>query len=169
MATSSMSSSSPTAVDSSLIPTGELQPVAGTPFDFTTPRAIGSRIDETDEQLRFGDGYDHNFVLARQGPDGPQSPVPVARVRDPSSGRVLEVETTEPGLHFFSGNSLSPAIVGKCGEPYRRHGGFCLETQHFPDSPNQPRFPSTLLRPGEEYSSRTTYRFAVDRVGVRPR
>ncbi len=159
-----------TPVDDTLIPTGELAPVAGTPFDFTASTAIGARIDADDEQLGFGGGYDHNFVLDR--PDdgasisaGGALPAMVlaARVTEPVSGRVLEVETTEPGLQFYSGNFLDGTITGKGGQVYEHRSGFCLETQHFPDSPNKPDFPSTILRPGEQYRSRTIYRFTTDR------
>jgi aldose 1-epimerase len=146
-----------TPVDSGLIPTGELRPVAGTPMDFREPISIGARIEEADEQLRFGGGYDHNFVL--DGYDG--SLRFAARVYEPTSGRVMEVYTTEPGIQFYSGNFLDGSNVGKGGTPYEYRSGFCLETQHFPDSPNQPQFPSTVLRPGERYESTTVYRFTV--------
>jgi aldose 1-epimerase len=146
-----------TPVDSGLIPTGELRPVAGTPMDFREPISIGARIEEADEQLRFGRGYDHNFVL--DGYDG--SLHFAARVYEPTSGRVMEVYTTEPGIQFYSGNFLDGSNVGKGGTPYEHRSGFCLETQHFPDSPNQPQFPSTVLRPGESYASTTIYRFSV--------
>jgi aldose 1-epimerase len=159
-----------TPVDETLIPTGELAPVAGTPFDFTTPTAIGARISNEDEQLAFGGGYDHNFVLNRPddgasiSPDGTlPAMVLAARVVEPLSGRVLEVETTEPGLQFYSGNFLDGSIQGKSGQVYEHRSGFCLETQHFPDAPNQPEFPPTILRPGEQYHSKTIYRFTVDR------
>jgi aldose 1-epimerase len=148
-----------TPVDATLIPTGVLAPVDGTPFDFRKPTTIGSRITQDDEQLRLGGGYDHNFVLTRQG-DGL---VHAARVHDPSTGRVLDVSTTEPGVQFYSGNFLDGSIQGKSGRSYGKRFGFCLETQHFPDSPNQPQFPSTILRPGMEYRSRTVYTFSADR------
>ncbi len=144
-----------TPVDATLIPTGELARVEGTPFDFRTPTAIGARIGEKHPQLQHGGGYDHNFVVNRTG-DGL---VPVARVTEPTSGRVLEVESTEPGVQFYTGNFLDGSLVGKGGVAYRHRYGFCLETQHFPDSPNQPAFPSTILRPGAEYRSTTVYRF----------
>jgi aldose 1-epimerase len=144
-----------TPVDSTLIPTGELRPVAGTPFDFRTPMAIGARIAADDEQLRFAGGYDHNFVL--NGAAGTLRLV--GTVRDPQSGRVMEISTTEPGMQFYSGNFLDGSNVGKGGARYEHRAGFCLETQHFPDSPNHPDFPSTVLRPGEEYRSTTVYRF----------
>jgi aldose 1-epimerase len=144
-----------TPIDSLLIPTGELRSVAGTPLDFRTPTAIGARIGQDDPQLRFGKGYDHNWVV-----DGSAGTLRLAaRVRDPRSGRVMEVRTTEPGIQFYSGNFLDGTIVGKGGTPYLHRAGFCLETQHFPDSPNHPDFPSTVLRPGQEYRSTTVYRF----------
>jgi aldose 1-epimerase len=147
-----------TPVDATLIPTGEIRGVAGTPFDFRTPTAIGGRIDADNEQIRFGGGYDHNFVLDRDESD---SPTLAARVYEPSSGRIMEVSTTEPGVQFYSGNFLDGNITGKGGRVYRRRNGFCLETQHYPDSPNRPDFPSTILRPGQEYRSRTVYTFSV--------
>ena len=147
-----------TPVDATLIPTGELRRVEGTPLDFRTPRAIGARIDADDEQIRFGGGYDHNFVLERAADD----PLPLAaRVYEAGSGRVLEVYTTQPGLQFYSGNFLDGTLTGKAGTVYRRRTGFCLETQHFPDSPNHPDFPSTILQPGKEYRQRAVYAFSV--------
>jgi aldose 1-epimerase len=146
-----------TPVDGSLIPTGLLLPVGGTPFDFRRPVAIGARIDQDHEQLKMGRGYDHNFVLTRAGP----GLVFAARVFEPTTGRVLEVSTTEPGLQFYSGNFLDGTITGRSGRAYGRRSGFCLETQHYPDSPNEPSFPPTTLRPGEEYRSRTTFAFSV--------
>ena len=144
-----------TPVDAGLIPTGELRAVAGTPFDFTRPHAIGERIDQPDEQLRFGQGYDHNWVL-----DGTAGQLRlVASVREPTSGRVMEVSTTEPGLQFYTGNFLDGTLHGKAGRVYQRRAAFCMETQHFPDSPNHPQFPSTVLRPGQKYRSTTVYRF----------
>jgi aldose 1-epimerase len=148
-----------TPVDSTLIPTGELQSVAGTPFDFRTPTPIGARIDADDVQLRYGRGYDHNFVLNKG--DGDKGPALGARVYEPSSGRVMEIHTTEPGLQFYSGNFLDGTLRGKNGVVYRHRYGFAMETQHFPDSPNKPAFPSTILRPGAEYRSRTIYTFSV--------
>jgi aldose 1-epimerase len=144
-------------VDETLIPTGELVDVTGTPFDFRTPTAIGARIDASDVQITRGRGYDHNYVLRRTG-DGLQR---AARVVDPSSGRMLEIATTEPGIQFYSGNFLDGSITGKAGRAYQHRYGFCLETQHYPDTPNQPAFPSTVLRPGEEYSTTTVFRFGV--------
>ncbi len=146
-----------TPVDETLIPTGELQSVEGTPFDFRQPTPIGERIEADDEQIRFGGGYDHNFVLSRNG-EGLQQ---IATVYEPETGRTLEVETTEPGVQFYSGNFLDGSNIGKGGQPYELRTGFCLETQHFPDSPNQPDFPSTILQPGETYRSTTVYRFGV--------
>ncbi|MES2163609.1 MAG: aldose epimerase family protein [Pseudomonadota bacterium] len=147
-----------TPVDSGLIPTGELPAVAGTPFDFRTPHAIGARINEDDEQLRHGAGYDHNFVLNKSAPGALEL---AARVRDPSSGRVLEVLTQEPGVQFYCGNFLHDGMGGK-GRIFSHRSGFCLEPQHYPDSPNRPEFPSTILRPGEEYTTVMSYRFSVE-------
>lgn len=144
-------------VDTTLIPMGALEDVAGTPFDFRRGAAIGDHIGDAREQLKRAGGYDHNFVLNRTGP-GLQH---AARVVEPKSGRTLDVETTEPGIQFYTGNFLDGTITGKGGHVYQRRSGFCLETQHFPDSPNQPSFPSTILRPGAEYRSRTVYTFGV--------
>lgn len=154
-----------TPVDPTLIPTGEMREVAGTPFDFTTARAVGARIGADDEQLHFAGGYDHNFVLDRPEGDGLAF---AARLHEPHSGRVLEIHTTEPGLQFYSGNFLNGSLIGKQGRVYGHRSGLALETQHFPDSPNHPEFPSTVLRPGEAYTSRTVYRFLVqhDRAGA---
>ena len=146
-----------TPVDPSLIPTGLLAPVDATPFDFRKATKIGARIGQDEEQLRSGKGYDHNFVLNRQNDEL----VHAARVTEPTSGRVLDVSTTEPGLQFYSGNFLDGTITGKSGAVYRQRYGFCLETQHFPESPNKPEFPSTILRPGQEYRSRTVFAFSV--------
>jgi len=148
-----------TPVDATLIPTGELRSVVGTPFDFRQPTAIGARIEQKDEQLVLGGGYDHNFVINRTGPGLALA----ARVLEPTTGRVLEVDTTEPGVQFYTGNFLDGTVTGKDGHVYRKRYAFCLETQHFPDSPNQPNFPSTILRPGETYKSRTVYKFSVQR------
>ena len=147
-----------TPVDSTLIPTGEILSVDGTPFDFTTPIAIGARIDADDEQIGFGGGYDHNYVLDRGEGD---SLALAARVHELTSGRVMEVSTTEPGVQFYTGNFLDGSITGKEGHVYEHRTGFCLETQHYPDSPNKPDFPSTILQPGQEYRSRTVYSFSV--------
>lgn len=146
-----------TPVDSTLIPTGELAPVAGTPFDFRKGETVGARINTAHEQLKHAGGYDHNFVLNRTA-EGVQS---AARLVDPKSGRTLEVSTSEPGLQFYSGNFLDGSITGKGGVVYGHRSGLCLETQHFPDSPNKPGFPSTILNPGETYETRTVYRFGV--------
>jgi aldose 1-epimerase len=148
-----------TPVDKTLIPLGELRPVKNTPFDFTQPTAIGARINQKDEQLDLGHGYDHNFVIRRSG-IGPEL---TARVHEPDSGRVVEVYTTEPGVQFYSGNFLDGTLTGKNGHVYKQRYGFCLETQHFPDSPNQPAFPSTILRPGQTYRSRTMYKFSTEK------
>lgn len=138
-----------TPVNPVLIPTGEIVPVEGTPFDFRSPRTIGSRIDEGHEQLQIGGGYDHNYVLNKTR----QSALDfAASVYEPNSGRVMEVHTSEPGMQFYSGNFLQDCVP---------RAAFCLETQHFPDSPNQPQFPSTILRPGETFESRTVYSFLV--------
>ena len=145
-----------TPVDKGLIPTGELKSVAGTPFDFRVAKAIGERIEQKDEQLIFGRGYDHNWVLNRTGA-GLES---AAKVTDPKSGRVLEVLTTEPGLQFYTGNFLDGSLQGK-GRAYTRRSAFCLETQHFPDSPNKPGFPSTVLKPGGAYKTTTVFRFSI--------
>ena len=146
-----------TPVDETLIPTGEIAATEGTPMDFWTWAAIGSRIDDDFEQLRIGGGYDHNWVLLPT--EGVDEPRLAARVYEPETGRVLLVNTTAPGLQLYTGNFLDGALVGKSGRPYVHRGGFCLETQHFPDSPNQPAFPSTVLRPGETYRQVTEYLF----------
>jgi aldose 1-epimerase len=148
-----------TPVNDTLIPTGELAPVEGTPFDFRKPSAIGARIDGAHPQIKNGLGYDHNWVL--NGTPGELRLA--ARVVEPTTGRTLEVATTEPGIQFYSGNFLDGSIAGKSGTVYAHRTGFCLETQHFPDSPNQPAFPSTILRPGEEYRTRTVFTFGVAR------
>jgi aldose 1-epimerase len=142
-----------TPVDATLIPTGELAPVDKTPFDFRKPTAIGARINSDHPQVQYGRGYDHNWVLARTGAGLSLA----AEVYDPASGRTLQVATTEPGIQFYTGNFLDGTITGKDGRVYRHRHGFCLETQHFPDSPNHPTFPSTTLRPGETYRSRTVF------------
>lgn len=143
-----------TPVDSTLIPTGEFRPVAGTPFDFTKPHAVGARINEDYDQLKLGGGYDHNFVIdVKLEVD--------ASVYDPLTGRLLEVITDQPGIQFYCGNFLDGSSVGHDGKPYNYRSGLCLETQHYPDSPNHPEFPSTLLNPGDTFLSRTIYRFSV--------
>ncbi|MGA7928989.1 MAG: aldose epimerase family protein [Candidatus Sulfotelmatobacter sp.] len=146
-----------TPVDATLIPTGELKPVEGTPFDFRTPHAIGERIGADDPQLRLGHGYDHNFVLDH----APGQLAEAAEVYEPTTGRILRVLTTEPGLQFYTGNFLDGSITGKEGRVYNRRYGLCLETQHFPDSPNHPSFPSTELKPGQEFHSVTEFRFSA--------
>ena len=146
-----------TPVDAASIPTGALAPVTGTPFDFRKPTLIGARIDAKHPQIAHGRGYDHNFVLNRKG----NTLALAARVVEPVSGRVLEVATTEPGVQLYTTNFLDGSIKGKGGVAYGRHSGFCLETQHFPDTPNKPNFPSSLLRPGSTYSSRTVFKFDV--------
>lgn len=148
-----------TPVDSTLIPTGEVRPVAGTPFDFRQPHAIGERIQSDDQQIKFGKGYDHNWVLNKK--PGESEPTLAARVSDPDSGRVMEVWTTEPGLQFYSGNFLDGSLTGKGGKPARYRSGFCMETQHFPDSPNHPEFPTVILNPGEQYRQTTIYKFLL--------
>jgi len=146
-----------TPVDSGLIPTGELRPVAGTAMDFKQPKAVGARINDKYEQLVLGKGYDHNWVINPAG----AAPRLAARVSEPKTGRVLEVLTTEPGIQFYSGNFLNGTIKGKKGKVYEHRYGLCLETQHFPDSPNHPDFPSTTLKPGEKYQTTTIYRFSA--------
>ena len=146
-----------TPVDSGLIPTGELRDVSGTPFDFRKATAVGARIEQNDEQLKLGKGYDHNWVLNKNG----AAPGLAARVEEPSSGRVLEAFTDQPGVQFYTGNSLDGSIKGKGGKPFGRFSGLCLETQHFPDSPNKPGFPSTVLKPGQAFHSTTIYRFTT--------
>jgi len=146
-----------TPVDSKLIPTGELAPLAGTPFDFRKPTAIGARINDPDTVLQYGPGYDHNWVINK-----PMGKVGLmARVYEPTSGRVMEVLSTEPGLQFYAGNFLDGTIKGKGGAVYQRRTGFCMEPQHYPDSPNEPRFPSTELKPGQTYHNTIIYRFSV--------
>jgi aldose 1-epimerase len=147
-----------TAVDKTLIPTGKLVTVKGTPLDFRHPTTIGARINDKYEQLVIGGGYDHNFVLNKKGNELSLA----ARVREPRSGRIMEVYTTEPGMQLYTGNFLDGSIVGKEGHAYQKREGLCLETQHFPDSPNHPSFPSTILKPGQIYRSRTVYKFSVD-------
>lgn len=146
-----------TPVDSTLIPSGKLEPVKGTPMDFTTPTKIGERVDADFEQLKFGKGYDHNYVLNKKGKELSLA----ATVEEPQSGRFLEVWTTEPGVQFYGGNFLDGTDKGKEGKTYVHRGAFCLETQHYPDSPNQPSFPSVVLKPGETYSSTCVYKFGV--------
>jgi aldose 1-epimerase len=146
-----------TPVDATLIPTGELRSVLGTPFDFSTPETVGARIGADDEQLRLAGGYDHTFVLDRAGGELALA----ARLTEPVSGRGIDIHTTEPGMQFYTGNFLDGTVAGKGGVPHRYRSGLALETQHFPNSPNQPSFPSTILRPGAEHRSRTVYHFVV--------
>ncbi|HSE22553.1 MAG TPA: aldose epimerase family protein [Pyrinomonadaceae bacterium] len=146
-----------TPTDAGSIPTGELKAVAGTPFDFLKPTVIGKRINEQDQQLQFGGGYDHNFIV--NGKAGTLRSA--ATVYEPTSGRVLEVWTTEPGVQFYTGNFLDGTLTGKSGKVYQKRFGFCLETQHYPDSPNHPAFPTTTLKKGATYRSTTVYRFKV--------
>jgi aldose 1-epimerase len=150
-----------TPIDSTLIPTGQLAPVAGTPLDFTHPTAIGARIRTNDPQLLMAQGYDHNFVLDGTGPRLAGLPL-AARADDPGTGRVLAMYTDQPGIQFYSGNFLDGTLVGTGGKIYRQSDGFALETQHFPDSPNEPSFPSTVLRPGQQYRTSTIYQFATE-------
>ncbi|MFZ1050479.1 MAG: aldose epimerase family protein [Candidatus Sulfotelmatobacter sp.] len=146
-----------TPVDANLIPTGELKSVEDTPFDFRTPHVIGERIDATDEQLHFGQGYDENFVLDH--PEGQLAEA--AEVYEPTTGRILKVLTTQPAVQFYTGNHLDGSITGKEGRVYRPRFAFCLETQHYPDSPNHANFPSTELKPGQEFHSVTVYQFSA--------
>ncbi|HZR18077.1 MAG TPA: aldose epimerase family protein [Verrucomicrobiae bacterium] len=146
-----------TPVDSTLIPTGELRPVEGTPFDFRTPTPIGARINQDDEQLKFGKGYDHNWIINK--PMGQYGLM--ARVTEPSTGRVLEVFSTEPSLQFYSGNFLDGTLKGKGGRVYGFRSGFCMEPQHYPDSPNKPEFPSVVLKPGQTYHNTIVFKFST--------
>jgi aldose 1-epimerase len=148
-----------TPADATQIPTGELRLVAGTPFDFTHPTQIGARIRDPDTQLLTALGYDHNWVL--RAPTGDKVR-PAARALEPNSGRVLEVLTDAPGVQFYTGNNLTGALVGPAGRAYRQSDGFCFETQRFPDAPNQPGFPSAVLRPGERFATTTLFRFSVE-------
>jgi len=146
-----------TPVDKNLIPTGELRAVKGTPFDFTTSTKIGARIEDPYEQMVLGHGYDHNFVLNRKGAGLSLA----ARVYEPTTGRVLEVSTTQPAVQFYTGNFLDGSVTGKEGHVYKRRYGLCLETQHYPDSPNHPDFPSTILKPGEKFHQTTVFKFSA--------
>lgn len=152
-----------TPISKTLIPTGQLTPVAGTALDFRAPHLIGARINTRDSQLLNAGGYDHNFVLNQPGKQPPAQPTFAARVSCPRSGRILTVYTDQPGIQFYTGNFLDGTITGKAGKVYPKHGAFCLETQHFPDSPNQPRFPTTELKPGQTFRSTTIYLFTVTR------
>jgi aldose 1-epimerase len=149
-----------TPVDATLIPSGGLATVEGTPFDFRMPTAIGARIAANDAQIRYGNGYDHNYVIDRTS----EGLVAAAHVMEPMTGRVLDVSTTEPGMQFYTGNFLDGTLMGKRGHVYKQRMGFCLETQHFPDSPNKPTFPNTILRPGETFRSKTVFAFSVSKV-----
>jgi aldose 1-epimerase len=146
-----------TPVDKNLIPTGELRSVKGTPFDFTKSTKIGARIEDQYEQMVLGHGYDHNFVLNRREP----GLFLAARVHESTTGRVLEVYTTQPAVQFYTGNFLDGSVTGKQGHVYKRRYGFCLETQHYPDSPNHPDFPSTILKPGEKFHQTTVFKFST--------
>ncbi|MEP6789113.1 MAG: aldose epimerase family protein, partial [Acidobacteriota bacterium] len=146
-----------TPTDAGSIPTGELRSVKGTPFDFTKPAAIGSRINQPDEQLKFGSGYDHNYVLNKTG----RGLTLAATAYEAKSGRVLEVFTTEPGIQLYTGNFLDGSVKGKSGQDYPKNSAFCLEAQHYPDSPNEAKFPSTVLKPGQKYSQTTIYKFSA--------
>lgn len=148
-----------TPTDKTMIPTGEIAPVKGTPLDFTQAKPIGRDIDADHKQLKFGMGFDHNYVIDR--PERDATLRPAARVYEPASGRVLEISTTEPGIQFYCGNFLDGRLKGKSGKPYVHRGGFCLETQHYPDSPNHPNFPSTIVEPGKPYRSSTVFKFSV--------
>jgi aldose 1-epimerase len=146
-----------TPVDSMLIPTGELRPVQGTPLDFRKSTGIGARINADDEQIKLGGGYDHNFIVNK----APGELGLMASVYDPASGRMLEVRSTEPAVQFYTGNFLSGSIKGKGGWVYERRNAFCLEPQHYPDSPNHPSFPSVVLKPGQVFHSTIIYKFSV--------
>ena len=150
-----------TPVSDALIPTGELASVKGTPFDFQTPTAIGARINQDNQQLKYGHGYDHNWVLSGHEGNASTEPALAAEVYEPKSGRVMKVLTTEPGIQFYTGNFLDGTAHGKGGKVYNQRYAFCLETQHFPDSPNHPNFPSTVLKPGQQYRTTTVYKFSV--------
>ncbi len=145
-----------TPTDAKSIPTGEIAGVEDTPFDFRQSHTIGERIETDNEQLKFGGGYDHNFVLNNKS-----GLALAAKVYEPMSGRVLEVLTTEPGIQFYSGNHLDGTLIGKGGKKYAKRSGFCLETQHYPDSPNKPNFPTTVLKPGQSYQSTTVFKFSI--------
>ena len=150
-----------TPIDSTFIPTGQIAPVAGTPFDFRTLTAIGARIDDDNQQLKWAGGYDHNFVLNRPDSLPADALVHAVHALDPKSGRTLDVYTTEPGIQIYTGNFLDGTITGKDGKVYVHRGAFTVETQHYPDSPNEPSFPSTILHPGQTYQSRTVWKFGV--------
>jgi aldose 1-epimerase len=147
-----------TPINTNLIPTGAITPVSGTAFDFRRPVSIGARLRDIEGQIMLAHGFDHNFVLNRPDPDE-HALVLAAIAHDPASGRSLHIYTTEPGIQFYSGNFLDGSVAGPSGRAYRQGDAFALETQHFPDSPNQPGFPSTVLRPGQAYDSTTIYKF----------
>jgi len=147
-----------TPINQHLIPTGELRPVYGSPFNFRMEKEIGKDWDDHAQQIKLAGGFDHNFVIYKTKPE---SLVLAARVKDPKSGRILEVETTEPGIQLYTANALSGKDIGREGIPYNSRTAFCLETQHFPDSPNKPHFPSTILEPGKQFTSKTIYRFLI--------
>jgi aldose 1-epimerase len=146
-----------TPVDETLIPTGEIAAVEGTPFDFTTAKPIGRDIGQEHQQLTFGGGFDHNWVLGNDE----EEIVTAATVYEPTTGRTMEIQTSEPGIQFYCGNFLDGRLIGKAGKPYVHRGGFCLETQHYPNSPNQASFPSSILKPGEEYKTTTVFKFSA--------
>ena len=148
-----------TPTDAALIPTGDTPPVAGTPFDFNKPTPIGARINDANDQLKMAGGYDHNWILT--GP--PTLLHPAAKAMDPANGRVLTVYTTEPGVQFYTGNFLDGTLKNRDGATIEKHGGFCLETQHYPDSPNHPKFPTTTLKPGATYRTNTVFQFSVQK------
>ena len=148
-----------TPVDKNLIPTGELRAVKSTPLDFTTPTRVGARIDDSYDQMLLAGGYDHNWIINRKGDD--KGLVLAARVYEPTNGRVLEVSTTQPAVQFYTGNFLDGTVTGKQGHVYKRRYGLCLETQHYPDSPNHPDFPTTILKPGEKFHQTTVFKFSA--------
>ncbi|MEJ7712806.1 MAG: aldose epimerase family protein [Pyrinomonadaceae bacterium] len=147
-----------TPVDETSIPTGEVAAVKGTPFDFTQRTPIGARIEDQHQQINFGKGYDHNWVIKKAQGDALAL---AASVYEPTSGRVLEVYTTQPGVQFYTGNFLNGSVIGKKNTAYARRSGFCLETQHYPDSPNKPQFPTVVLKPGQKYQETTVFKFSV--------
>ena len=153
-----INSDSFTIVDDEVIPTGEIASVEGTPLDFRTPTRIGDRIDSDDEQMQYAGGYDHNWIVIGE----PGEMRLAARVTEPTTGRVLEVQTTQPAVQFYAGNMMPVEMAGRGGATYKRRGALCLETQHYPDSPNHPNFPSTVLRPGEKYHEITVYKFGAE-------
>lgn len=159
-----------TPINEVSIPTGEIRLVADTPFDFRQPKLVGRDIDADDPQLKNGSGYDHNFIVGsdKMGDDKGMAKR-VATLSDPASGRVMEVWTTQPGLQVYTANFLDGSLTGPSGRPWLRRSAICLETQHFPDAPNQPEFPGTILRPGETYRSQTIYRFSISTLNSTPK